>query len=198
MRTISKGRFTVAHIRNELDFPETATKTDVETWLGEKFAQATGADTPYPSERLEWRDGETFDSLDAAKAAIEDTSDRDVAVRYRDTQHAMTKTAENARDHVERLTATKDAYVEAHHVWLRKNGSLTCPGCGSRLSTQYLRQDDCPLCGRDLRSATVREHTQNLDERIGKATAEADAAVARAAKRAPVLIHVLQDIAVDE
>ena len=56
------------------------------------------------------------------------------------------------------------------HTADMKSKLVTCTGCGSKLSTKYLRVNNCPLCKTDLRSQTVLNNIATLQQKYKELT----------------------------
>lgn len=154
----------------------------------------------YPSGKLHWVSGTVYPDYDAAKEAIgrmggtDSGFDDDYAVPFRDVNGIDAKPSAKMtalENRLAALRAKRAEYVAENHVNRRQSALVGCAACGSKVSRAYIRDDDrCPVCGKDMRSDTVRKRVSSFDARIrdaGKALSkEKKAWGVRNAKKAPV------------
>ncbi len=122
-----------------------------------------------------------FESKDEAMQYIEREDERHwyncMAVQFKQYPMAKdTKAIEDLRrrraEAGDRLTRT----LESAKIQHRTSEKIGCPKCGSSLALKYLRGQNCPLCGEDLRSPTnldriakAKENISNLNKLIREA-----------------------------
>lgn len=119
---------------------------------------------------IEWKDNlAPLDSVEAAEKWVE-AYDRDhhydyaqVAVRFK----ADTAKSKELREGLEKAKAAleqaKGVYYAADRV---KSKYVSCKHCGSKLSTEYLKSNTCPLCHHDLRPEAVQNKQKRLETKV--------------------------------
>ena len=122
------------------------------------------------SSRFTWHDNtKPFESYEKAKAFI-DAVDRhwydDHAVRFMDYSHVKSAKVDEYEAKIKELTKAYMEYKKEHSVKTFQAEFIGCKKCGSRLSKQHLRDDQCPLCHADLRSQTTLDKIKWYQEKI--------------------------------
>ena len=123
------------------------------------------------SSRFTWHDKiPPYESREKAEEAIK-MLDRgwydDHAVRFYDYSKAE-KTAKMAEYEAKviELWEGQKKYRAEHSVHTFQAAYIGCPKCGSKLSREYLRGENCPLCRADLRSKTTLDKLKWYDDKI--------------------------------
>lgn len=69
-----------------------------------------------------------------------------------------------------RLKYEMEEYEKKHAICnYSKTLKKHCPHCSSDVNVKYFEKDNCPVCGADLRSETVKKTLKRYEERIAKA-----------------------------
>lgn len=71
---------------------------------------------------------------------------------------------------------------------------VTCKACGSKLSVAHLRQNRCPLCGKDLRPESVQKRIGRLKERYAELNEKIRAERLKKSKAAPLYWYIKTEI----
>lgn len=119
------------------------------------------------STRTTWHEDKVYDTWEEARDAVDGMHGfYDChAVLYRDADlssigdtpsyRKLKERVDEAGKHARRLEAESD-------VHRRRADSITCPKCRSRIMLAYYRgEHDCPVCGMDMRSESVRRRVAN-------------------------------------
>lgn len=61
-----------------------------------------------------------------------------------------------------------EKYSREHSVKAFKSALVGCPKCTSKLAIKYLKDDYCPLCGKDLRSKTTLDTIARYEKNISQ------------------------------
>jgi hypothetical protein len=123
------------------------------------------------SSRFTWHDNiPPYESREKAEAAIE-TLDRgfydDHAVRFYDYSNAeKTAKIKECEAKIAELMEGQKKYRAEHSVHTFQAAYIGCPKCGSKLSREYLRGENCPLCRADLRSKTTLDKLKWYEDKI--------------------------------
>lgn len=89
-----------------------------------------------------------------------------LAVKYREIP--LGNPTKKIEDLKAKLNETRNKYNELQRKVVFqefKSEYVGCKKCGSRLSTKYLRSNNCPLCGNDMRSQTTLNTLARLKEK---------------------------------
>lgn len=124
----------------------------------------------YGTDRIQFFDDPICDNESAAHEYI-NGFDRafygGYAVRYYDFSKVKDpKKVAELEDKILKTMANKRVFAEAHSVKNQKAAFIGCPKCGSKLSRERLRGNDCPLCCTDLRSESTLNRLASYDKRI--------------------------------
>lgn len=111
-----------------------------------------------------------FETVDEADEFIKKKDNGwydDHAVRFKNYSKATkTKKMEEYEAKSKELLQGKKEYISEHSIKNFKAQFVGCPKCGSKLSREYLRGNNCPLCGVDMRSKTVLDKINWYDDKI--------------------------------
>ena len=150
----------------------------------------------YDGSQLTWHDDTVYDTREDAEQAIKgfircDYDDH--AVLFHDTDDLKlkpTKARQAMEERLNRLILEREQYIAAHHVNARASEFIGCTHCGSRISRKYLRSDDCPVCGHELRPKSTLDRIASFDKRIRSLSPrlrkDEQAAKRKASDKAPV------------
>ena len=98
------------------------------------------------------------DAVETLEKMAEGTFYQDFAVRFYDTSMAKkTKKAENLEKKYHEMTEKEAAYADNHSVRKHSSSQIGCRNCGSKITISYLKQEKCPVCGKDLRADYILE-----------------------------------------
>ena len=57
-------------------------------------------------------------------------------------------------------------YRKAHSCNNFKSALIGCDQCGSKIAKEYIKNDECPVCGHDLRSQTTKDTIKRYENNI--------------------------------
>lgn len=121
---------------------------------------------------IRWLEGKPYDNYSDALNAIEELdrgSYDNLAVLYRDYDKVKpTKKMETLKARSAELGRKKEELdkTSTKELHTRKSAFIGCKNCGSKLSTKYIRNSVCPLCGNELRSDTTMNRLANMTKKI--------------------------------
>lgn len=129
---------------------------------------------------LKWHDEiPVQENRDAAEAKIQQLDKGwydDHAVRYYDYSSAKPTTKmEEIRQRIAKINDQKMKFVEQTSVRKFKADYIGCRECGSKLRRDKLRNEHCPLCGKDLRANSTIEKIEDYDKKINDCWASFEA-----------------------
>lgn len=89
-----------------------------------------------------------------------------IAVRFHDTEQVGSKRVSYLEKKLRDAETVLAGYTASHRVCDRKAAYVTCPVCGSKVSTKHMvRRTRCPVCDRgELRSASAIKAIERLAE----------------------------------
>lgn len=173
------------HNIEHYEYKENVDKKLVQAELNDYVSQATwqeggnGLDSA-----IRWIDHICPSYADAEKY-IEDHDNGwydQLAVKYRETVKPTTQTYQKLVARREEVFNTLQERKNNVHYSAgnTKSQFVACKECGSRLATKYIRSNCCPLCGKDLRPASVlnaietsKRMLKDLDKKIHEAEVKA-------------------------
>lgn len=168
----------MSHNIKYADYPENCNKAKVEkdwnTYVAHEDWQEGASGLPSP---IRWID-QVCDSYEDAHRYIEEHDKGwydQLAVKYRHYP-TLVKT-KKLLDLEQRSTAlSKKLYDEECKVRTKemKSAYVSCKKCGSKLSTEFLNSNFCPLCHNDLRSPTTLNSIKRLKEQAKAVKKAAD------------------------
>lgn len=142
-------------------------------------------------ENLKWHEKKIYRDKDEAFEAIRRFDNgwySDHAVLFHDTDD-LKKTAKITKLE-ERIANEKQKlndYTLKNKIANRKSDTITCPHCHSRIALAYYRGfSDCPVCGTDMRSATVLERIDGYKKKIETLSKQLRDEKIKACEKAPV------------
>ena len=122
------------------------------------------------SSRMTWHDNTApFESYEKAKAFIEQVDRNwydDHAVKFKDYSDAKSAKIDEYETKKVELMKAEMEYKKAHSIKTFQAEFIGCKKCGSKLSKQYIRGDQCPLCHADLRSQTTIDKIKWYQDKI--------------------------------
>ena len=145
-------------------FPYKMSKKEISADVNETARQR--GDNPYHGldKPIEWHEEKTFscqeDAENELKRLAEGRSYPQLAVLYHPIKGrvVVTPTAKMSKVKAQ-LDETGRRYAELHrkyHFADAKSARVTCQRCKSSITTSYMqKRNDCPVCGNDMRSATI-------------------------------------------
>lgn len=121
---------------------------------------------------------QVFNDQETALRFLEDQDYRyrAQACRYTEIEEYIpTKQETELSARQQRLIEEKHKYAEEHAIRnYKKTLKKHCTGCTADIPVRFFRNDDrCPLCGKDLRSDSVKKTLASYDERIKNAGEQA-------------------------
>lgn len=84
----------------------------------------------------------------------------------------MTKKAEELQRRIKETQDKAEKYARENSIHTHTSEFRGCKKCGSKLATRYIKGENCPLCGNDLRSETVVKTLNGYAEKIRTLTKE--------------------------
>lgn len=84
----------------------------------------------------------------------------------------MTKKAEDLQRRIRETQEKAEKYARDNSIHTHTSEFRGCKKCGSKLATKYIKGENCPLCGNDLRSETVVKTLNGYAEKIRALTKE--------------------------
>lgn len=84
----------------------------------------------------------------------------------------MTKKAKDLQRRIKETQDKAEKYAAENSIHTHTSEFRGCKKCGSKLATKYIKGENCPLCGNDLRSETVTKTLRNYKEKINALTKE--------------------------
>ena len=158
----------MGHSIHYLTYPEKINKREVIADCKEIFRNEGGE---YGLSEVEYK-SRTFDSYDEAVEYIEQNYCGDyeqVAFKYKEP-------TEPPKSQVyQKLLAQQKELKERYYAMERKvhfssdnvkSSFIACKKCGSKLASNYIRSNNCPLCGNDLRPPTTINNIKRIKEKL--------------------------------
>lgn len=143
-------------------------KQDIIDELNEEAKYSSDSRSCLPNP-IRWLDV-TLDDYDTAVQYIanhERTWYDQVAVKYKQyPRESTSKAAIVLKDRIKKQQDSLNKIVRDSHVSNRTSEYIGCEKCGSKLKRTLLRGDCCPLCGKDLRSATNLDRIKNANDKL--------------------------------
>lgn len=157
------------------EFPESTPKREIGDIVCKIVARSGDR---YGTDKIHFFDDPICENVSAAHEYIKERDHEfygGYAVRYYDFSNVKDpKKVAELEDKILKTMASKRAFAEAHSVKKQKAAFVGCPKCGSRLSRERMRGNDCPLCWTDLRSESTLKKLASYDERIKEYNSKID------------------------
>lgn len=159
------------HVINYGEYPQNVSKSQVKReWdcrVANSDARFEGANS-LPGD-IRWIDY-VCNGRDSAEEFIQD-NDRgcydQLAVKFRECEDFSTSKAWcdlNRRLNEEKKKLAR--YEEEHLIKYFKSKLIGCPKCESKVNKNYVRRFNCPCCGEDLRSTSVKSTVERYKRNI--------------------------------
>ena len=162
------------------DYEPGISEEEVMEDISKRMSALTGAGY---SGKIDWKQEIAEDYDSAVEYLSTNFAGEDVGIRYKEfpefTEPKVLDAREKAKD-------ARDKWVKLDSVCRCDNVSaamITCTGCGSKLSTEHMRQrglNRCPVCGTDMRTPTQLDKIsaayaawQKLEQKVLEAEAKA-------------------------
>lgn len=101
-----------------------------------------------------------------------------IAVKYRDFSHIkQPKEIEKFDERIQKAQIRYNNLDRKDHFENAKAAFISCPRCKSKIASEYLRWNRCPVCGADMRPKTVLDRLSSLEASIKKLQKEKAEAV---------------------
>lgn len=101
-----------------------------------------------------------------------------IAVKYRDFSHIkQPKEIEKFDERIQKAQIRYNNLDRKDHFENTKAAFISCPRCKSKIASEYLRWNRCPVCGADMRPKTVLDRLSSLEASIKKLQKEKAEAV---------------------
>lgn len=158
----------MSHNIKYFDYPETASEQSIESKLG-AFVETECYQECGKLSKIRWLYHEPFNSYDEAEDYIHRMDNGwydNLTVRYKSPSEESKaykdlKRKENVLRH--KLEAL-DNLDKKNYFENAKSSYIGCKGCGSKISRTHLicklKPNHCPVCGTDLRPATILEQIE--------------------------------------
>lgn len=134
----------------------------------------------YNTDRYENPSGRYHNSLDVLEGTVYDDYDsayekslelerlrgsyNDFAIPfYSSVKQEPTKQMENIEKRMEKIIIDKKEYEEKHSIKSLSSKLVTCKHCESKLAKDFLKRNNCPVCGKDLRSQYILDRIKKYD-----------------------------------
>lgn len=115
------------------------------------------------SGKIEWREDLIFDSCNQAEKFIKEESRKkshlQMAVLFKDLK--MTKALENKKDQIVKTFMEWENLKKKDYFKNIKSETIVCPHCKSKVNVDYVKFNECPVCGTNLRSKSVEDRIKN-------------------------------------
>ena len=135
----------------------------------------------YNTDRYENPSGRYHNSLDVLEGTVYDDYDsayekalelerlrgsyNDFAIPfYSSVKQKPTKQMGNIEKRMEKIIVDKKEYEEKHSIKSLSSKLVTCKHCESKLAKDFLKRNNCPVCGKDLRSQYILDRIKKYDE----------------------------------
>ncbi len=127
------------------------------------------------------------DAVQTIRKMAEDTYYHDFAVRFYDTDKVkMSKKAESLKKRLDELRGKYYEYEQVHSIAKHQSAQIGCKNCGSKLTISYLKNERCPVCGKDLRAEYILERLNKYREDEKELSNQIRKEAHKAASKAPV------------
>lgn len=127
----------------------------------------------YGSTEVRFLDG-VCDNYDEAYALLEQKCEGvfypSFAVQYLARSREKSKAVQDADARLQKLCEARNEYIRERSVHRRKSAFFGCPRCGSKLSSEYLKGEQCPVCRCDLRPQSTLDKIKDYDAKINAAS----------------------------
>lgn len=137
-------------------------------------------------ERIKWHDELCFDSEEKAQQWISahDHTYAQIAAKYtKGKAFTPSKTLESLK--ARKIQAWKDYNIlksKLHFADL-KSQTISCKNCESKLNKKYLKDNKCPVCGKDLRPKSTLARINSLYNKYDVLAKEYDKKLAEEKKK---------------
>lgn len=109
-----------------------------------------------------------------------------LAVRFKDCADIETPALKKARERVTAALKKRNELEYKPHFENTKSTLIGCRKCGSKISREHLKGNNCPVCGVDMRPQTVLDtlakHQRNVDKAKDLVEKEKQKAIAKHGK----------------
>ena len=121
-------------------------------------------------EPIKWMRDKEFDSYEEAYEWLKKTDNGwydNRAVVYTDLSDLSSKKLEDLIRRRSEWREKKSILMKKCHFAGVKSAKITCKHCDSSISSKYMeKRNTCPVCGADMRPATILNTLQNYQNRI--------------------------------
>ncbi len=135
----------------------------------------------YNTDRYENPSGRYHNSLDVLEGTVYDDYDdacikaeelersrgsyNDFAIPfYESIKQEPTKQMLNIEKRMDKIIVDKEEYDKKHSIKNLSSKLITCKNCESKLAKDFLKRNNCPVCGKDLRSQYILDRIKKYDE----------------------------------
>lgn len=90
-----------------------------------------------------------------------------LAVKFKQADYSKNKKIIALKERKNNVLRKKQSLDSVMHFKDTKSSLITCKGCGSKISNQYMQhRNTCPVCGFDMRSDTIKNRLKSYDDKI--------------------------------
>ena len=163
-------------------------KNAVQTELSAYVSRQTWQEGGHGIDRIRWIN-EICDDEQAAQEKIErlDNHDYDqLAVMYRETTRPNTKAFASLLARRDALNKKLSEAENRVHYKGAKSKFVSCKKCGSKIATEYIHSNYCPVCHEDLRPKSLLDSIKSMHDRRDELNKKIREATIKASKKAPL------------
>lgn len=160
----------MSHNIEYYSYPITKKQTAIARELQDYARQATWREggSGLPND-IRWIDY-TCDDYESAQAAIERMDNGwydQIAVKYRSFDKPLKSKKLDDLKTKAKETRSKLHELESKVAFAEfKSQYISCKNCGSKLNKDYIKRNNCALCGHDMRSDTTKNAISRLTEKV--------------------------------
>lgn len=83
---------------------------------------------------------------------------------YESIKQEPTKQMQNIEKRLDKIIVDREEYEKKHSIKNLSSKLVTCKHCESKLAKDFLKRNNCPVCGKDLRSQYILDRIIKYDE----------------------------------
>ena len=83
---------------------------------------------------------------------------------YSSIKQEPTKQMLNIEKRMDKIIVDKEEYNKKHSIKNLSSKLITCKHCESKLAKDFLKRNNCPVCGKDLRSQYILDRIKKYDD----------------------------------
>ncbi len=181
------------------EFSEKTSKEDMMMEIREQLDENRGRMEPVHQPLILLNNHTVFKSYEEAEEYLESSEmlskysrSKNYGVRFLSYDKVKpSKKVEELRRRIDETYVKSVEYGKEHSVKNFKSAYVGCPKCGSRLKSDLVVGDRCPLCKTDLRSKTTLDTLKRYKDKIASLKKEEQEERKKAEKKAEIkwLVH---------